>query len=185
VAAFPDGAAAASLFPNPPAACLGPGGILKTDSDRRRFLLLLLKNMQLLDARELEAGSLLCNCPADELARLTTRLKEKLARKEKRLAALRSRRNRAFVKLSLLEEELSAAAAAAEKQRLRAGIARARATLRLAQQRLARTPRCPTNRDLAEVLNLPKGTVDTSLFWLKKKLLSVYALKKEDTRRYA
>jgi RNA polymerase sigma factor (sigma-70 family) len=177
---FPDVPTAQAPFP-----FMGPGGVMKTDSDRRRFLLMLLKNMQFLDARELEMGFSFCGYPADELAAITAKLKERLAGKEARLAFLRTRRNRAFFKLGLLEEELSVTPEAAEKERLRACLVKTRATLRLAQQRLARTPRCPTNRDLAEVLDLPKGTVDTSLYWLKKRLLSVYAQHREDTKRYA
>ena len=159
--------------------------LLKSDSDRRRFLLLLIKNMQLLDARELEAGASLCGLSPEELARVTAELRKRLSVKEERLETLRTRRNRAFFKLSLLEAELAAAAEAAEKRRLLAAVARARAALRLAQQRLARTPRCPTNRDLAEVLGLPKGTVDTALYWLKKRLACVYAQHTEDAKRYA
>jgi RNA polymerase sigma factor (sigma-70 family) len=185
-----DPSAAALAFPAVPSGAalspfLGPGGVLKTNSDRRRFLLLLLKNMQFLDARELEQGASLCGYPADELARVTLALQERLAGRRKRLTDLRTRRNRAFCRLSLLEEELSAAAEAAERQRLHEAITKTRATLRLAQQRLARTPRCPTNRDLAEVLGLPKGTVDTALYWLKKRLFSVYAESTEEPERYA
>ena len=177
---FPGEPTAQAPFP-----FMGPGGIMKTDSDRRRFLVMLLKNMQFLDARELETGFSLCGCPADELARITSKLKERLAGKEARLAFLRTRRNRAFFKLSLLEEELSVTPEAAEKERLRAWLVKTRTTLHLAQQRLASTPRCPTNRDLAEVLGLPKGTVDTSLYWLKKRLFSVYPQRREGTERYA
>jgi RNA polymerase sigma factor (sigma-70 family) len=174
-----------TLWPGEHLPVLSPEGIMKSDSDRRRFLLLLLKNMQLLDPRELEAGASLCGLSAEELTRVTAELRKRLAAKEARLEALRTRRNRAFFKLSRLEAELGAAAETAEKRRLLAAVARARATLRLAQERLARTPRCPTNRDLAEVLGLPKGTVDTALYWLKKRLACVYAQHTEDGKRYA
>lgn len=174
-----------ALAPGEHLPVMSPEGIMKSDSDRRRFLLLLLKNMQLLGAGELEAGAALCGIPAEKLERIRAELRERLAGRQARLEYLRTRRNRAFFKLSRLEAELAASADAAEKARLRDAAVKVRATLHLAQERLARTPRCPTNRDLAEVLDLPKGTVDTSLYWLKKRLFSVYAQHTEEARRYA
>jgi hypothetical protein len=36
--------------------------------------------------------------------------------------------------------------------------------------RMARVRRDPTNREVARALGVPKGTVDCSLFWLKRRL---------------
>ena len=59
-------------------------------------------------------------------------------------------------------------------EKLRAGLSRARRRMRLAMNRMARVGLAPTNREIASVLGVPKGTVDSGLYWLKKKLASVY-----------
>jgi hypothetical protein len=39
---------------------------------------------------------------------------------------------------------------------------------------MSRVALAPTNREIGRVLGVPKGTVDSGLFWLKRKLASVY-----------
>ena len=43
-----------------------------------------------------------------------------------------------------------------------------------AMARMARVRRDPTNREVARVLGVPKGTVDCGLFWLKRRLAPGY-----------
>ena len=40
---------------------------------------------------------------------------------------------------------------------------------------ISRIPLQPSNRDLAEVLGIPKGSVDTSLYWLHRRLRQMEA----------
>jgi DNA-directed RNA polymerase specialized sigma24 family protein len=39
---------------------------------------------------------------------------------------------------------------------------------------MSRVGMSPTNREIAAVLGVPKGTVDSGLYWLKRKLAAVY-----------
>ena len=45
-----------------------------------------------------------------------------------------------------------------------------RRRLRTLQQAVRRVRLHPSNREIAELLQIPKGTVDTSLYWLRKQL---------------
>ena len=46
--------------------------------------------------------------------------------------------------------------------------------MRAAMIRMARVKLAPTNLEIARVVGVPKGTVDSGLYWLKRKLASVY-----------
>ncbi|MFI5368672.1 MAG: hypothetical protein ACHQ1F_06630, partial [Spirochaetia bacterium] len=49
-----------------------------------------------------------------------------------------------------------------------------RKRMRAAMSRMARVKLAPTNLEIARVVGVPKGTVDSGLYWLKRKLASVY-----------
>jgi DNA-directed RNA polymerase specialized sigma24 family protein len=96
------------------------------------------------------------------------------ASRERRLETFRSRRNKAFSLIRVLETELMTES---EPQRilvLQGRLARARRRMSSAMKRMARVGLSPTNREIGAVLGVPKGTVDSGLYWLKRKLASVY-----------
>ena len=49
-----------------------------------------------------------------------------------------------------------------------------RRRMRGAMDRMARVGLSPTNKEISRILGVPKGTVDSGLYWLKKKLAQVY-----------
>ncbi len=144
-------------------------GVIRRPADRRRFLLFALKRVRETGEEELERAADRLQMPRAELLRLAGELRLRLARREARLERLRDRRNRAFARLTLLEQQ--AGEAGEEKARLLEDrIGRLRRRLRSVQRAIARIPLQPSNRDLGEVLGIPKGSVDTSLFWLRRRL---------------
>jgi hypothetical protein len=80
------------------------------------------------------------------------------------------RRNRAFTALQLVQQALAGEPEPEARALLAGRAARARRCLHRSQERIARVPLQPSNRELALALGLPKGTVDTSLYWLKRRL---------------
>ena len=46
--------------------------------------------------------------------------------------------------------------------------------MRGAMDKMSRVGLAPTNKEIARILGVPKGTVDSGLYWLKKKLAPVY-----------
>jgi DNA-directed RNA polymerase specialized sigma24 family protein len=45
-----------------------------------------------------------------------------------------------------------------------------RGRLRSLQRKTRRVRLHPSNREIAELLDIPKGTIDTSLYWLRRQL---------------
>jgi RNA polymerase sigma factor (sigma-70 family) len=148
--------------------------VIRSDADRRNFLFLVLKCSRTVDAQNAAALAAAAGITSERLLELSTLLQEMRSRREARLDTFRCRRNKAFAQGRLLEEELKGEIEASRVAVLQAGLLRARRRMRLAMQRMARVGLAPTNREIAAVLGVPKGTVDSGLYWLKRKLASVY-----------
>jgi RNA polymerase sigma factor (sigma-70 family) len=148
--------------------------VLREKSDRRNFLLLCLKCVRVLSQERIAGLSGLTGIPVDTLFALVSTLRARIARKEKRLACFRERRNRAFASCRLLETELSEETDPVRREALRERLSKSYRRMRTAMERMTRVMLNPTNREIAEVMGMPKGTVDSGLFWLKRRLAPVY-----------
>ncbi len=148
--------------------------LLDNEADRRNVLALCLKNIRHMTPERFSGLAALARVPQDTLTRYASVLRARMAPREKRLEAFRMRRNRAYSCIRLLEQELLEEADPGRRGRIHERLARARKTMRTAMHRMSRIKLNPTNREIAEVLGVPKGTVDSGLFWLKRKLVSVY-----------
>jgi len=142
--------------------------------DRRGLLYLVLKCCRRLDAGELAAAAEATGVEPRLLARLVEQLRAGTEAAESRLEKLRERRNRAFSEARLLEAELAGETEPGTVEALRLRIAAANRRMSTAVARMARVRRDPTNREVARALGVPKGTVDCSLFLLKRRLAPGY-----------
>ena len=161
---------AAARFPDPGAVA----SRIRSDADRRNFLFFILKCARLIDDRNAESLAGIAGITASSLRVLAGRLLEQKAAREERLATFRGRRNRAYVRIRALEDDLRGETDASRVDALRLNLARERRRMAGAMHRIARVGIDPTNRQIAELLGVPKGTVDSGIFLLKKKLGSVY-----------
>lgn len=144
------------------------------DSDRRNLLFLVLKFCRHLDPSSLAAAAAATGAAPARLAALAEELRAGLAPAERRLEALRLRRNGAFSRARLLEAAIARAVDPAEVAALRARREAANRCLAATMRRMARVRRDPTNREIARALGVPKGTVDCGLFLLKRSLAPGY-----------
>lgn len=169
-----------------PAPCIGiPRGIaavVRTPADRRNFLFLALKCPGLADDPKAEAAAAVAGVPLPRLRALEAALAERGAARRERLGEFAARRNRAFCAARLLETELRCEVDPGRRQVLQARLQKARARMRTAMARMAKVGLAPTNREIAEALGVPKGTVDSGLYVLKRKLA---ALLDTDSQRSA
>jgi RNA polymerase sigma factor (sigma-70 family) len=157
-------------------------GLLERECDRRNLLLLALKCLHSLTPERVGALCSLTGLSEDRLAGYVSSLRACTEPRQRRLRVFRERRNRAFSQARLLEAEISEETDPARRECLRARLARTRRRMRTAIQRMSRVLVNPTNREIAEVMGIPKGTVDSGLYWLKRKLAPVYD---PDSRRLA
>jgi len=136
--------------------------------ERTRLLVWALKRVRQLGPGEVQGLAGLSGWPGDRLEQACARLREDLLPHERRLALLAGRRSSAYAELCLLEQELGREPDPGKRDRLAGRLERARRTLRRSQESIAGVRQAPSNRQIAAALGLPKGTVDTALFTLKR-----------------
>jgi hypothetical protein len=144
--------------------------VIRTDADRRNLLFLLLKCARYMDREKAEALAPLTGVPAARMLALASSLAERRAHRDRRLATFVERRNRAFCLARLLEGELRTETDPCRRQEMERRLARANSRMAMAMTRMSRVAVAPTNREIAESLDVPKGTVDSGLCMLKRKL---------------
>ncbi len=137
---------------------------------RRRILFLALKNAQHLDDSSISWISDLTEIEVDDLIGLVERLRANLYRRELRLHKLYKRQNKILTKIFLLQQDLLWEVDPQNKSELAVSLCELGATLRSVQGKIRRVRLHPSNREIAELLQLPKGTIDTSLYWLRRQL---------------
>jgi RNA polymerase sigma factor (sigma-70 family) len=148
--------------------------LIRTDADRRNFLFLALKCARRIGPDNVPLLAAVSGVAEARVLSLSASLLEVRAPRERRLETFRERRNRAFAQSRLLETELLGEVETGRIAVLRASLAKARKRMRAAMIRMACVKLAPTNREIARVMGVPKGTVDSGLYWLKRKLASVY-----------
>jgi RNA polymerase sigma factor (sigma-70 family) len=147
---------------------------IRSDADRRNFLFLVLKCSRTLDLENTQVLAPLAGVSREKLLTLASTVQGLRTSRERRLETFRSRRNKAFALIRVLETELMTEGEPQRVLVLQGRLARARRRMRSAMQRMARVGLAPTNKEIGAVLGVPKGTVDSGLYWLKRKLASVY-----------
>lgn len=152
----------------------GLASLIKSDADRRNFLFLALKCARTIGPENAAVLAAVSGVDEGRVLSLSASLRDMRAPRELRLETFRSRRNRAFAQARLLETELQTEVENERIALLRASLAKARRRMRAAMARMARVKIAPTNLEIARVVGVPKGTVDSGLYWLKRKLALVY-----------
>ena len=144
----------------------GDGGLHRRSV--RRFLLLALKCADDLDDPAVGHLSLITGYSRDLFFHLIEALRICMRRRTERIAILTERRTRNYFRIRLLTEERRSCGNKETAARLDRRIAKERERYRRAGEILSRVPRTPSHRDIARILGLPKGTVDSGFHFLKK-----------------
>lgn len=147
---------------------IGEDGKIHDPAYQRRFLYLVLKNSYFIDQNLVET---LCKIGGFEpkwLLEMLEQLKTFIAAKENRLKRLISRRNFCHFKIYKLEE-LYACTEGKKREEILFQIKRNREKLCRYVWEIQRIHLYPTNREIALVTGIPKGTIDSALFHLKKR----------------
>jgi DNA-directed RNA polymerase specialized sigma24 family protein len=147
---------------------------VRSSADRRNFLFLVLKCSRLIDSEHAPAFSRIAGVTTETLLALVTTLADMRGARENRFEMFRGRRNKAFAAIRLLETELKDEVDAGRRTATEAALSRMRRKMHSAMQRMSRVGLSPTNLEISKVLSVPKGTVDSGLYWLKRKLAPVY-----------
>jgi hypothetical protein len=147
---------------------------LRSPADRRNFLFLVLKCSRQLDPESAPSLARLAGVATQRLLDLASALRDLRGAREARQEMFRGRRNACYAAIRVLETELAAETDPEKLAALRERLRRTRRRMSVAMQHMSRVALAPTNLEIGRVLGVPKGTVDSGLFWLKRKLASVY-----------
>jgi hypothetical protein len=137
---------------------------------RKRILLLALKNARHLDDSAIRWVGQLTGVAEGHLITMVERLRANLYKRELRLHKLYRRQNKIFTKIFLFQRDLLGEVDPQIKAGLALSLCELRRSLRSVQRRIRRVRLHPSNREIAELLQIPKGTIDTSLYWLRRQL---------------
>jgi hypothetical protein len=145
---------------------------------KQRLILLCLRECERMDHRLLEHIA-----AALQVERLW--LIERIQEARAGLEAARMRlereieaRNTVYVKLQLLQHELQICTEPYRRAELERKLQAEREMLAKRNRRIARQQLRPTNREIAALLDMPKGSVDSGIFYLQRRLPGL--LDKED-----
>ncbi len=147
---------------------------IRSPAEKRNFLFLALKCARFLDPAFAGAVAAVAGVTPGQLLEMAAELRDMRVSRERRMEKFRCRRNRAFARVLLLESELKGEPDEARSRALRETLRRVRSRMRASVHRMSRVGMSPTNREIAALFGIPKGTVDSGLYWLKRKLAAVY-----------
>ena len=140
---------------------------------RRRVMIIALKACLYLSESDIAMVADLTGFEREWLCESWLRLRARLNCRRHGYDVLRLRRNRLFVRLQSSHDRLYACCDHAERLRLLHENAVMRQRLTRLRLKISRIPRCPTNQEIAEVTGIPKGTIDSALYYAKRKLFPV------------
>lgn len=133
----------------------------------RRLVILALKGCLRLQEADIQTLAQETGYRRDLLSTAWSILRERTERRLQRLQRLRTKRNQTFFRLLCLQDELGNAAEPADIRRVTEEIELQTRRLKTIRNRIARVPLAPTNKEIAEVLSIPKGSVDSTLYYMR------------------
>jgi hypothetical protein len=135
---------------------------------RNRIVFLYLKCAWEADDEKTERVAAAASVPVDWLAAASAQSLRSLEAERIRFERLAERRDRAWGRIRLLEGRLREEADRVARSRMADSLSRERARLERARSELHAFRPVVPNSVVARILGIPKGTVDSGLFYLKK-----------------
>jgi hypothetical protein len=157
-------------------------GKVRDPAGKKQLLLFILQKAKHMDREDVKILAEITGYSRLWLKERVEYLRTTIEGKMKRLQKYRERRNRAFWRLKYYETILKYEIDDGKRKLLKEDCERMKTTLRRTIQIIAGIRVIPTHHALASALEIPKGTVDSCLIRLKKKLTRVY---KKQEKMYA
>jgi hypothetical protein len=143
-------------------------GTIKSKSTQKRLICLLLKEAMRVNDEMIRAVQQITGADENWLHQCILKLRDRIIARKERLRHLSTRRNNCFYHLTLNHEKLFYAATENEREDLINCIMREKRRLLSVNGEINRVSLSATNTEIAEVLDIPKGSIDSGLFYLKK-----------------
>ncbi len=137
-------------------------------ADKKRLMLLYMKEYLVADPKYLTHVARITGFPERWIVERAEMLKVMVYKRIKRYKRLLEKRNRTFFKLYLTEKRQLEAYTPKEIQLYASRAKVLSLRLRQTNRELSRFSLRPTHREIAQVTGIPKGTVDSGMFYLKR-----------------
>ena len=149
---------------------IGSDGRAKDEWTRRRMLIFTLKNAPFLSEAHITALSVITGTSRPKLAGMVARLSGLQEKHRRRLAVFALRMNRAYIEICRIHRSINDSCSCEERQQLLCRLGRVRTRLECAREGRSAVKLSPTNAEIAKILGIPKGSIDSGLYYLKKTL---------------
>jgi hypothetical protein len=160
-------------------------GRIVEPSIRKRVMCLLLKGGDGLSATKLEAVARLIECDLEWVHESLGTLRESRNQHYRRRRLLEIRRNTHYLKINCLQEQWDLAEYPEERQRITEEIDLERAILSKLNFLISRTRLTPTHQAISEITGIPKGTIDSGLYTIRRELQETSQAEDPPVRRPA
>jgi hypothetical protein len=157
----------------------------KKVSNPKQALLLLLKSYYFISEDFINKAAPAIGMEKEHLQRLVGELRELRIQRDEALKEQKNHVHTQYYRCITLEKRLNIApVGSARHEKLQARLLRAKKRLEVMRKRLKRMRTEPTNRQVAKVLGVPKGTIDSSFFAIKAKTNAKIRSKELHDRHY-
>ncbi len=136
---------------------------------KQRFIFLILRESEYLDNSLVESIVAATGVNRKWLMNCVVSLRSRMEKRRRRLENLRTRRNYWFSQYYILQLRIADTFEDEKKEKLLRKLAYARTRFIRARERVIDMHAHPTNRDISEVLNIPKGSIDSGIHQVLKK----------------
>ena len=142
-----------------------------TDStSKRRLIYITLKGADYITCHVVETVAALTGIDEDWIYTCVERLKKGMASKKERMELLRQKRNRTFLRIYRIHEDMFRDYDCRNKETLLNKLIQEKKRLAAVIDEMSRVPASPTHKDIAAVLGIPKGSIDSGIYYLKNAL---------------
>lgn len=149
------------------------GGKITKDSSKKRLEIFTLKNSRILNYEQIKILAPLFDRSPEWLFETKEKLDELCIKRVKNREYLKERFNRLFLEITREQKKLSIMEDGYEKDLLFEKMLEKQKRKENLIIKLKKRNCGPKNEEIAHILDIPKGTVDSSLFYLKKALESL------------
>jgi RNA polymerase sigma factor (sigma-70 family) len=144
------------------------GGL--TPGEAQRVLFMALKAADRLNEDECRSLARTLGCDPDWIVHVWLTLRRRCDENLQRRAAARATRDRAWFKIRCLQTRLVETLEPTDRELCEKKLAEWRKRFETARGKVTSIPSTPTHKEIAECLGVPKGTVDSSIFRIRKEL---------------
>ncbi len=150
-----------------------PPIVLKGAASRKRLLFLVLIDSHNITDSEMKSFSQMTGYDYDWLLHLKDTLNKKLFNRSERLLQLREKRNNIYFKLLYKQNSYNEEIEYEKKVIINNQIDQLKKRLDAVLLEISKVPSRPTHAEIADLLEIPKGTVDSGLYYFQKKYKSL------------